>query len=57
MMPCTDYPLTLTEVERVEIASALSYHFEDDCRGERKDQYDVVCVVVERMMRRRAGVA
>lgn len=54
--PTDAYPKTLTEVERVEIASALSFHFDNyECREELEAQYQLVCVVVERMMRRRAA--
>lgn len=50
-------PRDLTEVEQVEIASALSYHFDDKpaCESERKDQFDVLIAVITRMLRRRNG--
>lgn len=62
--PITGYPPNLTEIECVELAHALSFHFESflhpvgpECSEEHRLQYEVLCAVVERMIRRRAGVA
>lgn len=59
----TGYPPTLTEVERVEIAHALSFHFESICRNTAPEcradfalQYEVICTIVQRILNRRAGV-
>lgn len=53
------YPDELTEIEKVEIASALGFHF-GQCQGDPlyglETQYEIVCAVVERMIRRRAGL-
>lgn len=53
----TAYPPTLTEIERVEIAAALTFHF-DVCeqREEFTPQYELLCIVIDRMLRRRSGV-
>lgn len=52
-------PCDLTEVEQVEIASALSFHFEDNaaCADHREMTHEIVCAVVTRMLRRRNGAA
>lgn len=60
-MPRSPYPPELTEVEKVELASALGYHFHQCPTPTESDyglavQYEIVCSVVERMIRRRAGL-
>jgi hypothetical protein len=59
----TAYPPNLTDIERVELLHALSFHFEDafwpakpECKEDRVLQYEVICVAVERIIRRRAEV-
>lgn len=62
--PRTEYPTQLTEIELIEIASALNYHFAQ-CEGvsdigvydmSRATQYEIVCGIVQRMLNRRAGL-
>lgn len=64
-MSATGYPEDhLTEVELVEIASALTYHF-DRCTmpddeppwgPERHMEYEIMVTIVTRIIRRRAGL-
>lgn len=57
------YPDRLSEIERVEIASAIAYHF-DHCATpdefpsspERRTQYEILCAVVDRILLTRAGL-